>query len=149
MKSRGVVFEKPFGSSGERLPHPLRVRLIDGPNADPESPGFCLLGDAPIGATVTVEYSPHDPFARLVSEAVSLAPASEPAGARMVDAAPESAPERASNETDIEGSCPRCEAFAIVELTARLKARQPDGTTHVCHPSFGGCNAGFSPDPRE
>lgn len=66
MKARGVVFEKPFGSTGERLPHPLRVRLIDGPNADPESPGFCLVGDAPIGATVTVEYSPQDPFAYLV-----------------------------------------------------------------------------------
>jgi hypothetical protein len=44
---------------------------------------------------------------------------------------------------DILGNCPQCGAFAIVELTPRLKAIQPDGTTHVCHPGFNGCNHGF------
>ncbi len=47
---------------------------------------------------------------------------------------------------DLEGSCPVCDAFAVVELPARLKARQPDGTTHVCHPAFDGCNRGFAVD---
>lgn len=126
MKARGIVFEKRYGSCGERLPHPIRVRLIDGPNADPEGPGLCLVGDAPIGATVTVEYSADDHFARIVHASLEQWTAE-----------------------DIEGSCPSCEAFAIVELTARLKARQPDGTTHVCLPSFGGCNLGFSCDPRD
>ncbi len=127
MKARGIVFEKPFGSCGERLPHPIRVRLIDGPHAGPEATGFCLIGTAPIGSTVTVEYEPDDQFARLVAPAVDHWSAE-----------------------DIEGSCPVCDAHAVVELTARLKARQPDGTTHVCHPSFGGCNRGFSTDaPRD
>jgi len=44
---------------------------------------------------------------------------------------------------DILGACPLCGAHAIVELTPRLKALQPDGTTHVCHPGFDGCNHGF------
>lgn len=122
MKARGIVFEKPFGSRGERLPHPIRVRLIDGPNADPEGAGFCLIGSARIGSTVVVEYEPDDQFARLV---------------------PSPKLDHWTAE-DIEGSCPVCEAYAVVELPARLQARQPDGTTHVCLPSFAGCNRGFA-----
>ncbi len=45
---------------------------------------------------------------------------------------------------DIVAFCPLCGAHAIVELTPRLKALQPDGTTHVCHLGFGGCNHGFA-----
>lgn len=45
--------------------------------------------------------------------------------------------------------CPLCGAFAVVELPAHLKAVQPDTTTHVCHPGFGGCNHGFGPAPDE
>ena len=47
---------------------------------------------------------------------------------------------------DILGSCPSCDTHAIVELTERLKKLQPDGTTYVCHPGFGGCNQGFKLD---
>ncbi len=47
---------------------------------------------------------------------------------------------------DIVGSCPSCDAHAIVALTPRLKAIQPDDTSHVCLPSFGGCNLGFAVD---
>ena len=45
---------------------------------------------------------------------------------------------------EILGSCPSCEAFAVVALTERLTKLQRDGTTHVCHPGFGGCNQGFA-----
>lgn len=44
---------------------------------------------------------------------------------------------------DILCNCPLCGAHAVVELTEDLKRDQPDGTTHVCHPGFGGCNHGF------
>jgi len=47
-------------------------------------------------------------------------------------------------EDDILRACPICVARAIVELTARLKKLQPDDTTLVCHPGFGGCNQGFA-----
>lgn len=47
---------------------------------------------------------------------------------------------------DILRDCPLCGAHAIVELTPRLKKLQPDGTTLVCHPGFGGCNTGFELD---
>ncbi len=47
------------------------------------------------------------------------------------------------------GACPMCGAHAIVPLTPRLLAIQPDGTTHVCHPGFGGCNHGFARDAGE
>jgi len=40
--------------------------------------------------------------------------------------------------------CPMCGALAVVELPEAIKAKQPDGTTHVCHPIPGGCNHGFS-----
>lgn len=50
---------------------------------------------------------------------------------------------------DILRDCPLCGAHAIVELTPRLKALQPDGTTLVCHPGFGGCNTGFIADAME
>jgi hypothetical protein len=41
------------------------------------------------------------------------------------------------------GYCPDCGVLAITPLTPSLLAKQPDGTTHVCHPSYGGCNHGF------
>lgn len=31
----------------------------------------------------------------------------------------------------------------IVPLPPALLAKQPDSTTHVCHPTLGGCNHGF------
>lgn len=49
-------------------------------------------------------------------------------------------------DADIIGCCPVCGAFAIVKLTDRLRKLQPDDTTHVCHPGFGGCNHGFAKD---
>lgn len=52
-----------------------------------------------------------------------------------------------SEEDILPQRCPHCGAKAIVELTPRLKAKQPDGTTHVCHPGFGGCNLGFTIEP--
>jgi len=42
--------------------------------------------------------------------------------------------------------CPLCGALAVVPLTPRQLAAQPDNTTHVCHPGFDGCNQGFGPD---
>jgi len=45
---------------------------------------------------------------------------------------------------DVVASCPLCKAPAIVELTPAIKAAQPDDTSHVCHPGFGGCNHGFA-----
>lgn len=41
-------------------------------------------------------------------------------------------------------TCPLCGVLAICELPKFLKDAQPDDTTHVCHPSFGGCNHGFA-----
>lgn len=41
-------------------------------------------------------------------------------------------------------NCPKCGAFAIVELTPRQRLAQPDDTTHVCNPALGGCNHGFT-----
>lgn len=46
----------------------------------------------------------------------------------------------------VEGPCQLCGAVAIVALPAPLLAQQPDDTTHVCHPVFGGCNHGFALD---
>lgn len=40
--------------------------------------------------------------------------------------------------------CPMCKKFAVVNLAPHLLARQPDDTTHICHPALGGCNHGFS-----
>ncbi len=48
-----------------------------------------------------------------------------------------------SRDDVLEDRCCFCGAQAIVELPPRLKKIQPDGTTHVCHPGFGGCNHGF------
>jgi len=39
--------------------------------------------------------------------------------------------------------CPLCGMFAVVPLTPKQLAAQPDNTTHVCHPAFDGCNVGF------
>lgn len=43
-----------------------------------------------------------------------------------------------------KNECPSCRAFAVVPLTPSQLAKQPDDTTHVCHPSLGGCNQGYS-----
>lgn len=45
--------------------------------------------------------------------------------------------------TTLDVPCPFCKRAAIVLLPAELRAEQPDGTTHVCHPLAGGCNHGF------
>jgi hypothetical protein len=45
--------------------------------------------------------------------------------------------------------CPMCGALAVVPLTPRQLAKQPDDTTHVCHPVFGGCNHGFAENKRD
>lgn len=42
--------------------------------------------------------------------------------------------------------CPFCNVIAIVPLTPKQLAEQPDDTTHVCHPALGGCNHGFALD---
>jgi len=39
--------------------------------------------------------------------------------------------------------CPMCRRFAVVPLTLKQRRKQPDNTTHVCHPVIGGCNQGF------
>ena len=44
--------------------------------------------------------------------------------------------------------CSLCGALAVVALPDWLVARQPDDTTHVCHPGFGGCNHGFAAEVR-
>lgn len=44
--------------------------------------------------------------------------------------------------------CPKCGAAStLTELPPPLRAIQPDGTTHVCHPALGGCNHGFEVKP--
>jgi hypothetical protein len=40
--------------------------------------------------------------------------------------------------------CPECGAHALIALAGPILAEQYDGTTHVCHPSAGGCNQGFA-----
>ena len=43
------------------------------------------------------------------------------------------------------GACPLCGALdAVVQLPPPVLAEQPDETTHVCHPSLGGCNVGYA-----
>ena len=39
--------------------------------------------------------------------------------------------------------CPYCFMKAVIPLTLAQRKRQPDATTHVCHPAIGGCNQGF------
>jgi hypothetical protein len=48
----------------------------------------------------------------------------------------------------VQSRCPICRAYAIVKLPPAIAREQTDGTTHVCHPSAGGCNHGFSEAPR-
>ena len=45
--------------------------------------------------------------------------------------------------------CLLCFAFAVVPLTPQQLAKQPDATTHVCHPALGGCNQGFALAAKE
>lgn len=52
-----------------------------------------------------------------------------------------------SEEDILPQRCPNCGHKAIVELTPRLKKLQPDGTTDVCNPGFGGSNMGFTTEP--
>lgn len=40
-------------------------------------------------------------------------------------------------------ACSSCGKRLLVVLPPPIAAQQPDGTTHVCHPSIGGCNQGF------
>jgi len=40
-------------------------------------------------------------------------------------------------------ACGFCGKRCIVVLPPPVAAEQNDGTTHVCHPSIGGCNQGF------
>ena len=40
--------------------------------------------------------------------------------------------------------CGACGKRAVVELPPPVRELQTDGTTHVCHPSFGGCNQGYA-----
>jgi hypothetical protein len=42
--------------------------------------------------------------------------------------------------------CRFCGARAITALPPPILAKQPDDTTHVCHPGVGGCNQGFTID---
>jgi hypothetical protein len=43
-----------------------------------------------------------------------------------------------------EGACPFCHRAVVCALPPPIRAAQPDDTTHVCHPFFGGCNQGFA-----
>lgn len=43
-------------------------------------------------------------------------------------------------------ACPDCGRRCIVPLPKPMAEQQPDATTHVCHPSIGGCNQGFEVD---
>lgn len=43
-----------------------------------------------------------------------------------------------------EHACTRCGMRSVVALPAAIRAGQHDDTTHVCHPSLGGCNQGFA-----
>jgi len=45
--------------------------------------------------------------------------------------------------------CPLCFALAVLPLDEKNLAKQPDATTHVCHPSIDGCNFGFEHMPEE
>lgn len=51
-----------------------------------------------------------------------------------------------TEETDIlPCACPICfMPQTVTALPSRLLALQTDGTTHVCHPTLGGCNHGFA-----
>lgn len=40
--------------------------------------------------------------------------------------------------------CILCGKTAVLPLSPPDLAKQTDGTTHVCHPSIGGCNHGFA-----
>lgn len=46
----------------------------------------------------------------------------------------------------VESKCMMCGAGAVVKLPRGIAQEQHDGTTHVCHPSVGGCNHGFTRD---
>jgi hypothetical protein len=50
----------------------------------------------------------------------------------------------AIHESVVSHKCPLCKHFAVVRLPEALQGLQPDDTTHVCHPSIGGCNHGFA-----
>lgn len=43
--------------------------------------------------------------------------------------------------------CANCGKVAVVLLPPEMMAQQTDGTSHVCHPSLGGCNQGFAVTP--
>lgn len=41
-------------------------------------------------------------------------------------------------------ACGKCGKRTLVELPPPIAKIQTDGTTHVCHPSFHGCNQGYA-----
>ena len=45
---------------------------------------------------------------------------------------------------DRAAPCTLCGKVAVVPLTSEQRRAQPDDTTHVCHPGFGGCNQGYA-----
>lgn len=51
-----------------------------------------------------------------------------------------------THTTPLTQPCPLCGVRAVCPLPPALLAEQPDETTHVCHPSLGGCNHGFALD---
>lgn len=51
-----------------------------------------------------------------------------------------------AHEVKITHICPYCRKGAVVKLPDVILAQQPDATTHVCLPTEGGCNQGFSLD---
>jgi hypothetical protein len=40
--------------------------------------------------------------------------------------------------------CHFCRVPAVLPLDEATRAKQPDDSTHVCHPALGGCNQGYS-----
>lgn len=40
--------------------------------------------------------------------------------------------------------CTLCRKVAVLPLNGATRNKQPDATTHVCHPVLGGCNHGFT-----
>lgn len=43
----------------------------------------------------------------------------------------------------LDDVCLHCGKRVIIALPPPVLALQPDDTTHVCYPSFGGCNLGY------
>ena len=64
---------------------------------------------------------------------------------------PDRAPRQRRSQSSlysVRRMCPLCKQPAIVPLTAAMMREQVDGTTHVCHPDFGGCGHGAKLKPE-